>query len=103
MYVKAKPYNVAAKDWYFRPEPINHWLTYHFQFDPTQTPKRFEERNQYKSEKAPGTTVTKGIYRLEGDTLLMCFAGYPDKGNYPSEFKSPKENDRRVYVLKRER
>lgn len=98
----SRPHNVAAKDWSFKPTPTNLLLTYHFKLDPTQKPKALDRSAQYRTDKAPSGTRL-AIYKLEGDTLTICFAGYYDHGKRPREFSAAKDSDRQILVLKRER
>jgi uncharacterized protein (TIGR03067 family) len=44
-----------------------------------------------------------GIYKLDGDTLTVCFAGAKDKGKRPTEFAAPEGTGRRIEILKREK
>jgi uncharacterized protein (TIGR03067 family) len=97
-----RPANVDPKKWTFQPEPINLLLTYHFKLDPSQKPKALDQQTQFKGDKAPGDHTERGIYKLVGDTLTICFAGYNDKGKRPRDFKAAKGSDRRLIVLKRE-
>jgi uncharacterized protein (TIGR03067 family) len=103
VYFKTRPINVDEKNWSFRPEPIYQLLTYHFKFDPSQTPKAVDQQTEYRGDKALTGTPTLAIYKLEGDTLTVCFAGYYDKGKRPANFTAAKGSDRRICVLKRER
>jgi len=77
-------------------------LTYHFKLDPSKSPKTLDETTEYKMNK----TITPhriAIYKLEGDTLTICYAGYYDKGKHPGDFSAAKDSDRSLIVLKREK
>ncbi len=103
VHFETRPHNVDVKNWTFRPEAINKLLTYHVKLDPTQSPKTLDQQTQYNREKGPERFTELAIYKLEGDTLTIYYAGYSDKGKRPSEFSAPKGSGRRVYVLKREK
>lgn len=98
VYVNQSPKGAA---WTLRPNPIYFWLTHLFQFDPTQTPKAFDELTMYRDNRPPAGEPRPCIYKLEGDTLTICLAGNADKGKRPTDFKSEKESDRRVLVFLR--
>jgi len=89
-----RPHDVDVSNWRFRPEPINHLLTHQFTLDPAQSPKALDEQTEYKASKTLTSPPRLGIYKLEGDTLTICLAGYHDNGQRPSEFTVAKESDR---------
>src|SRR5262249_57420201 len=97
----SRPASVNRKNWRFDPNSGNLSVTYHFKLGPTQSPKTWDQQSQYK-ERPVLPKVELAIYKLEGDTLTICYIGYYDKGKRPAEFKAAKGSDRRVYVLKRE-
>jgi uncharacterized protein (TIGR03067 family) len=103
IYFRTRPHNVDVKNWTFSPEPIDMLLTYHFKLDPTQSPKTLDQQTQYRHEKGPGTFTQVATYKLEGDTLTICYAANTDKGKRPPDFTAPKGSGRCVYVLKREK
>lgn len=86
----------------YKPDPINHWLTYHFKLDSSKSPKALDQSTQYKTEKSSGP-ARLAIYKLDGDTLTICYAGYYDKGKRPDDFTAAKDSDRAIYILKREK
>jgi uncharacterized protein (TIGR03067 family) len=78
-------------------------LTYHFKLDPTKSPKTLDQSTEYKGDKLPISKPVQAIYKLDGDTLTICYQGYYDKGKRPTEFSAAKGSDRKIYVLKREK
>ncbi len=100
--VHLRPSNALDKTSAFVPSDVNHLLTYHFKLDPSKTPKALDETTEYKMNKTI-TTSRIAIYKLDGDTLTICYAGYYDKGKRPAEFSAAKDSDRSMIVLKREK
>lgn len=98
-----RPAATPVKDWTFQPTPTNKLLTYHLKLDPSQSPKALDKSTAYNGEDKPSTQPEPAIYKLDGDTLTLCVAGYADKGKRPAEFSAPKGSGRRVYVMKREK
>jgi uncharacterized protein (TIGR03067 family) len=99
---QTRPINADPKTWRFEPNRSNLMLTYHFKLDPSRSPKALDQSTQYNSEKTPGKPRL-AIYKLEGDTLTICYAGYYDKGNRPLNFTAANGSDRAIYILKREK
>jgi RNA polymerase sigma factor (sigma-70 family) len=64
-----------------------------YKLDPTKKPKEFSYTNHN------GLTAS-GIYKLEGDTLTVC---YDPAGDPPTEFVSKQGTSVRLQVLKREK
>jgi uncharacterized protein (TIGR03067 family) len=116
LYYEPAPPN-APKNWRPSLKPLNVLQIYHFKLDPTQTPKALDQTTEYRDRKTlefgdnktPTTPenltnkVKLAIYKLDGDTLTICYAGYYDKGKRPAEFTAAKKSDRCIYVLQREK
>jgi uncharacterized protein (TIGR03067 family) len=101
--VHLRPGNALDKTAPFVPDQGNLLLTYHLKLDPSKSPKTMDQRTEYKMDKNISTKPRIAIYKLEGDSLTICYAGYYDKGKYPGEFSSEKDSDRSLIVLKREK
>jgi uncharacterized protein (TIGR03067 family) len=65
-----------------------------FTVDPTTTPKKMDLNQPRKGK--PAVTVP-GIYKLEGDTLTVCYHGK----KRPTEFKADARSENVIYTLKR--
>ena len=52
------------------------------------------------SEKAGRGTI-RGIFKIEGDTLTLCFTGGKDDGDRPAKFESPEGSQVMLMTLKR--
>jgi len=115
LYFEQAPPN-APKNWSPSLKPLNVLQIYHFKLDPTQMPKTLDQTTEYRDRKtlefggkknpAKPESLTKpklAIYKLDGDTLTICYAGYYDKGKRPSDFTAAKQSDRLIYVLQREK
>jgi len=103
VHFETRPAATPVKSWAFKAGPHNIFIIHHFRLDPTRTPKAMDEQTQYPNAKELTVSVVPAIYKLEGDTLTICFAGYQDDGKRPSDFNAAKGSGRWVYVLKRER
>jgi uncharacterized protein (TIGR03067 family) len=68
-----------------------------YRLDPAKTPKAVDATRTNGPDK--GKTLL-GIYRLDGDRLMMCFAE-PGQKNRPASFVTKKGAGLRMYVLKR--
>lgn len=101
-YYRSRPAKQDPKTWRFELNESNHEVTYHFKLDPTQTPKTLDQRTEYRGRKEL-TKASRAIYKLEGDTLTICYEGYYDRGKRPEEFSAAKGSDRTLYILKREK
>jgi uncharacterized protein (TIGR03067 family) len=65
--------------------------------DPTKTPKELDAKHLTGASK--GKTL-KGIYRLQGDELQLCF-GPPGDDLRPKTFTTKEGEPVRLYTLKR--
>jgi uncharacterized protein (TIGR03067 family) len=68
-----------------------------YRLEPSRSPKAINlipNRGLYRHE------TLRGIYRVEGDTLTLCFAMKPT-GERPKEFTAPRWSKRVLFVLKR--
>jgi uncharacterized protein (TIGR03067 family) len=108
VYFEQAPPN-APKDWSPSLKPLNILQIYHFKLDPTQTPKALDQTTEFRDRKTlefgkkPTTKPKLAIYKLDGNTLTICYAGYYDKGKRPGDFTAAKMSDRLIYVLQREK
>lgn len=74
-------------------------ITWAVVLDPSATPKRIDLTGTDSSSSAVATgKVWRGIYRLDGDRLILCFAELDAKAR-PSAFEPGRGRD--VYELKR--
>jgi uncharacterized protein (TIGR03067 family) len=73
--------------------PINTW---EMTFDASKDPKTFDAK---EVEGLAVGTIHKGIWKVEGDTLLWCFS-LKDR---PKEFESKKDTDAYLMVMKRQK
>jgi uncharacterized protein (TIGR03067 family) len=90
----------------------NPLLSYQLKVDPSKNPKTIDRAmllpefgNPKSKELKPGTPMY-GIYEVDGDTLKMCFyfyAGEDKDKKRPADFTAPKDSNRLVYFLKREK
>lgn len=65
-----------------------------FMLDPSAKPQTIDFT-------APKKQSIPGIYKLEGDTLTLCFR--PESKHRPKEFESKKKSDVRLMVLERKK
>lgn len=72
--------------------------------DLSTDPKLIDWTTDAKGEFKDATGFAEGIYKLEGDTLTVCYHVRDNrfaKGNRPTEFKSAEGSDAMLLVLKR--
>jgi uncharacterized protein (TIGR03067 family) len=67
-----------------------------YRLDPTKSPKQIDQRF---TGGAIGPWIAKGIYKLEGDTLTICYGGR--NVARPTEFAAKPEDGRTMRVHKR--
>lgn len=70
-----------------------------FKIDPTTTPKVMDWTYD-NPERLKGKT-RRGIYRLDGDTLTICFNVNPDREERPTRFETGPESGLFLHVYKR--
>lgn len=70
-----------------------------FQIDPTKTPKAMDWTYS-RPERLKGKT-RRGIYRLEGDTLTICFNISADREERPSKFETAPGSGHFLHVYQR--
>ena len=70
---------------------------------PDHDPKEidFKYTGPDREDVGPGQDTMRGIYRLDGDTLVLCMGGGGDER--PTEFKAVKEQEVDLMVLRRVR
>jgi uncharacterized protein (TIGR03067 family) len=76
--------------------PFNVHQEIEYRLDPTKTPKQIDRRF---TGGAMGPWISKGIYKLEGDTLTICYGG--PKIARPTEFTTQPKDGLMMLVLKR--
>ncbi|WP_422932003.1 M56 family metallopeptidase [Singulisphaera sp. PoT] len=85
--------NSIEKDRWHRPN--RRTSEYQLQVDPGREPKRVD-----LSAKRLGHGTLKGIYRLEGDRLFLCYAYGPELPR-PTEFRTTEGDAIYLYILER--
>jgi uncharacterized protein (TIGR03067 family) len=71
-----------------------------FTVDPAKSPKELDVKPTGGPNK--GQTV-KGIYKLDGDTLTICYDHEADKGKRPAKFETKPDTTLLLIVYKREK
>lgn len=72
--------------------------TYGYKLDPSAKPKRFEMWGEVEPGEARETH--HGIYKIEGDTLTICWRLLKD-GRRPTEFSAEKDDGNVIDVYRR--
>jgi uncharacterized protein (TIGR03067 family) len=65
-----------------------------YKLDPSKSPKEID------MQPSGGPKLAKGIYKLDGDTLVICAN---NQGDRPKEFKADKASGTSVLTLKRDK
>lgn len=79
-------------------------ITLTLRLDLSTDPKLIDWTTDPKGEFEDADTFAEGIYKLDGDTLTVCYHVRDNrfaKGNRPTEFKSVAGSDAMLIVLKR--
>lgn len=71
-----------------------------FTVDPSKSPKQMVVKGNGGPNK--GKTI-KAIYKLDGDTLTICYNFDADKGDYPAKFESKPDTMLLLTTYKREK
>jgi uncharacterized protein (TIGR03067 family) len=88
----------------------NPLASYELKIDPTKKPKTIDRAmmlpESFGSKKLKPGTPNYGIYEVDGDTMKMCYyfyAGEDKDKKRPADFTAPKDSNRLLYILKREK
>jgi uncharacterized protein (TIGR03067 family) len=79
------------------------WITLDGKFPVEERAGYYKNGEAFEIDLSPGNpkSVMRGIWKIDGDTLLLCLAARG--ADRPTEFTAPKDSKRSLWTLKRKK